>query len=190
MARPRSDSRRKIISSARTLFRRQGYHGTGLAQIIEHSGAPRGSVYFLFPDGKEQIAVEAVNEWATELEGLIRSAHARSATAVEWLEAMAGHFAEELRASGFTEGLPVSTITLDAVPESAALTRACRSAYDGWIGALADGLTDYAVAEDRADDLAQLILANLEGTVLLCRLYQSTAPLERVKSFLFPLLER
>src|SRR6266545_3697904 len=60
MARQRSDSRDKIVESARTLLRRQGYHGTGLAQVIEVSGAPRGSVYYLFPGGKEEIAVAAV----------------------------------------------------------------------------------------------------------------------------------
>jgi len=58
------DTRARIVHSARTLLRRQGYHGTGLAQIIEHCGAPRGSVYFLFPGGKEEIAVADVDDWA------------------------------------------------------------------------------------------------------------------------------
>ena len=163
---------------------------TGLAQIIKHSGVPRGSVYFLFPDGKEQIAVEAVDAWADNLEEWIRDLHARSPTACEWLEAMTDQSAERMRDSVFTEGLPVTTIMLDSVPESEALMRSCRSAHDGWIAAMADALKDYGFAEGEADGLAQLILANLAGVAQLCRVYRSTAPMEQVKTFLSPLLTR
>jgi TetR/AcrR family transcriptional repressor of lmrAB and yxaGH operons len=176
---PKSDSRQRILSSTRTLLRRQGYHGTGVAQIIEHSGAPRGSVYFLFPGGKEQMAVEAVNEWSTEITALIRRLCAESGTAADWVQAMAGHFAAELRDSGFTEGLPVTIITLDSVPASAALTVACRQAYDAWLAALVDGLAGFGVPAAATDDMAKLMLAALEGAVVLCRVYQTTQPLQQ-----------
>jgi len=177
---PRSNSRDRILASARTLLRRQGYHGTGLAQIIVHSGAPRGSVYFLFPGGKEQVAVEAVNAWTVELTGLIRSARAEEPTAVDWVERMARHFAKELSDSGFTEGFPVTTVTLDSVPASEALTRACREAYDAFLRELTDGLTGYGTSQERARGLAKLLLASIEGAVVLCRAYQSTEPLEEL----------
>jgi TetR/AcrR family transcriptional repressor of lmrAB and yxaGH operons len=188
MPRPRSDTREKIISSARTLFRRQGYHATGLAQIIEHSGAPRGSMYFLFPGGKEQVAVAAVTDWTATLDELIRATRADSPTARVWIERLAIHFADELRASDFTEGLPVTTITLDSVPASAALTEACRTAYDTWLGTLTEGLRDYGVPADRADGLAKLMLAGLEGAAVLCRAYQSTGPLDRIVPYVLSLL--
>jgi TetR/AcrR family transcriptional repressor of lmrAB and yxaGH operons len=177
--RPRSDSRRRIIRSTRTLLRRHGYYGTGLAQIIEHSGAPRGSVYFLFPDGKEQIVTEAVLDWTVELAELIRSSHAASSTAEEWLGSMVDHFAKEFRDSGFTEGFPVTMITLDSVP-SPSLKAACRSAYDTWLAALVEGLTAYGVDPGRADGLAKLMLASLEGAMVLCRVYQSVEPLQQI----------
>jgi TetR/AcrR family transcriptional repressor of lmrAB and yxaGH operons len=183
MARPKSDTRARIIASARTLLRRHGYHATGLAQIIEHSGAPRGSIYFLFPGGKEQVAVEAINEWTTEFERLIRDLRAGRGTARAWVEAMVAHFATELRASDYREGLPITTITLDSVPASRALTVACRSAYDAWLAALVDGLIAYGVPVDRAKSLATLMLASLEGAAVLCRAYQSTGPLEQVVPF-------
>jgi TetR/AcrR family transcriptional repressor of lmrAB and yxaGH operons len=180
VARPRSGSRDRIINSTRILLRRQGYHGTGLAQIIEHSGAPRGSVYFLFPGGKEQMAVEAVTSWAAELTELIKRTRAGAGSARQWVETMAEHFGEELRGSGFTEGLPLTTIALDSVPASAALTASCRLAYDGWLAALVEGLTGFGVPESRAADLAELMLAAVEGAVLLCRVYQSIEPLQRI----------
>ena len=59
-AEERTDTRERIIRVAAELFRRQGYDGTGLNQILDESGAPRGSLYFHFPGGKQQLAVEAV----------------------------------------------------------------------------------------------------------------------------------
>ena len=180
MPRPRSDSRDRIIASARTLLRRQGYHGTGLAQIIEGSGAPRGSVYFLFPNGKEQIAAEAVNEWVAEVSEIIRRTRAENTTPGGWVEAMARHFAAGLDDSGFTEGFPVTTVALDSVPGSELLAAACRAAYDAWLDELAVGLAGYGVPGDRARDAATLTLASLEGAAVLCRVFRSTEPLERI----------
>src|ERR1700759_4285844 len=120
MPRPPSDTRDRIVRSTRTLLRRQGYHGTGLTQIVEHSGAPRGSLYFLFPGGKEEIAVAAVAEWAEELDAVLRRTRAESPSARAWIAALAAYFAADLEVSGFTEGLPVTTVTLASVPASPA----------------------------------------------------------------------
>jgi len=179
----KSDTRARILASASVLLRRHGYHATGLAQIIAHSGAPRGSVYFLFPGGKEQLAVAAVGEWTAEFERRIRSLHAAHDTARGWVKAMADEFAGELRASGYTEGLPITIITLDSVPASAALTVACRTAYDAWLDALTEGLVAYGALTEHAERLAKLMLASLEGAAVLCRAYQSTAPLEQIVPF-------
>ncbi|MBV1934221.1 MAG: TetR/AcrR family transcriptional regulator, partial [Parvibaculaceae bacterium] len=54
--------RQPIIDASVTLFRRQGYASTGLNEIVDASGAPKGSLYYYFPDGKISIAVAAVTE--------------------------------------------------------------------------------------------------------------------------------
>src|SRR5919204_6864300 len=55
----RTDARERMIESAALLFRRQGIEGTSFADVLEHSGAPRGSIYHHFPAGKSQLAEEA-----------------------------------------------------------------------------------------------------------------------------------
>jgi TetR/AcrR family transcriptional repressor of lmrAB and yxaGH operons len=188
MPRPRSDTHARIVHSARTLLRRHGYHGTGLAQIIKHSGAPRGSVYFLFPGGKEEIAVAAIADWAQELDTLLLKTREDSPSAHVWIATLAAHFSADLRSSGFTEGLPVTTVTLDSVPASPALTTACRSAYERWLTTMTGGLQTYAVPATQARTLATLLLAALEGAAVLCRAYQSTAPLDDISARLLALL--
>ena len=189
MARARSDTRDRIVDSTRTLLRRQGYHGTGLAQIIEHSGAPRGSLYFLFPGGKEEIAVAAIGEWADELDALLHRTRAESPSARDWIAALADHFATGLRESGFTEGFPVTTVTLDSVPASLPLTAACHAAYSRWLSTVAEGLGDYGVSAERTKPLATTLLAALEGAVVLCRAYRSTGPLDDIATELLPMLQ-
>ena len=58
--RPQLDTRTRMIVSATELFREHGYSGTGFRDVVEHSGAPRGSIYHHFPGGKAELAEEAV----------------------------------------------------------------------------------------------------------------------------------
>ena len=57
-----SDTRARILLTMARLIEKQGYHATGLNEIIRESGAPKGSVYYYFPGGKEQIGAEAILE--------------------------------------------------------------------------------------------------------------------------------
>jgi TetR/AcrR family transcriptional regulator, lmrAB and yxaGH operons repressor len=52
-------TRDQIIQTTCTLLESQGYHATGLNQILKESGAPKGSLYYYFPQGKEELAEEA-----------------------------------------------------------------------------------------------------------------------------------
>lgn len=58
------NSREKLVQTASRLFQLQGYHGTGVKQIVEESHSPKGSLYYYFPNGKEQLAIESVQSTA------------------------------------------------------------------------------------------------------------------------------
>src|SRR5437868_12985261 len=60
-----SDAGQKMIESAAVLFRERGVLGTSFSDVVEHSGAPRGSIYHHFQGGKTQLAEEATR-WAGE----------------------------------------------------------------------------------------------------------------------------
>lgn len=169
------------------LLRKQGYHGTGLAEIIEVSAAPRGSVYFLFPGGKEEIAAAAVRASATAIPELLDQAR-QGATVEQWVHAVLDHFARQLTGSGFTEGCPITTTVLDAVPGSPLLTEACRETYDAWQDALVTTLIAYGTPTDAASGLASTLLSCLEGALVLCRARQSTTPLDQIAPHLIALI--
>ena len=62
-----SSAREDMLAAAVELFRARGYDGVGVAELLEKSGAPRGSLYFHFPGGKEQIGAEAVTRVGEEV---------------------------------------------------------------------------------------------------------------------------
>ena len=101
-----------MVRTMSALMRRQGYNATGLNQIAAESGAPKGSIYFHFPGGKEQLAAEAI---ATSGEGIRRviqatlSASPDAATAVRTL---ATGMAAGLAASSYSDGCPIATVAL------------------------------------------------------------------------------
>src|SRR5688572_33233071 len=62
-----SSAREDMLAAAVELFRARGYAGVGVAELLEKSGAPRGSLYFHFPGGKEQVGAEAVARVGAEV---------------------------------------------------------------------------------------------------------------------------
>ena len=51
-----ANTREIIIETTCDLMENQGYHATGLNEIVKVSGAPKGSLYYYFPEGKESLA--------------------------------------------------------------------------------------------------------------------------------------
>src|SRR5690242_14581980 len=100
----KTDTRDRVLRTAATLFRTQGYHATGLNQVLAEGGAPKGSLYFHFPGGKEQLAVESLQLSAGEFCDQLR--HAGSLD--EALELLG----EQLVASDFRAGCPIATVAL------------------------------------------------------------------------------
>jgi TetR/AcrR family transcriptional repressor of lmrAB and yxaGH operons len=66
-------TRDNIIDVAKTLFQIQGYHATGINQIIRESDVPKGSLYYHFPNGKEEIAIAAVESVMKLIKTLVTS---------------------------------------------------------------------------------------------------------------------
>lgn len=181
--------RGRMIRTTGRLLQHQGFHATGLKQILAESGAPRGSLYFYFPGGKEQLAVEAVRE-----------AGARTVKAVEALlsthpdprgavQAFSRAAAEVLRQSDFKEGCPVATVTLEAADDSDAIRVACDSTYREWHRVIRDHLVGAELTLPRADALATLVLAAVEGGLILSRARRDIEPLQTVADELASLIQ-
>ncbi len=169
-------ARRDAIRTAARLFQRQGYHGTGLTQILEESGAPKGSFYFHFPGGKEDLACEAIALASRAIDGLYLKAAQSSRDPSEYVKAIAELLADWLARSDFREGCPVATIALETTPESPRLTASCRAAIHSWQSTTAGYFADVGATPAQARRLATLVVASFEGAFLLARVEENARP--------------
>ncbi len=181
-------TRARLTATAAELLQRQGYHATGLAQIVEESGAPRGSLYFHFPGGKEELAVAALHDAGQEWRARIEAAIDRSPDLGAAVVAVCALFAEKLAASDFQLGCPLATVALEASASSEPVRIACRDHFAGWEASIAARLVASGVSAEVAPRLATFSLATIEGALLLARVERSPRPLEVVGETLRALL--
>ena len=173
-----SDSRNRMIQSAALLFREHGYSGTGFRDVIEHSGAPRGSIYHHFPGGKEQLAADTV-AWASGvIERRIERA-AQSGDPIAALGIFVDAWREVLEDSNFRAGCPIVAVANEADTGSTA-TAAAAAAFTRWQDLIARALLDAGVSRTDARRLATLVVAGIEGAILLCRARRDIRPLRDV----------
>ena len=183
-----SSKQRMVIATAK-LLQRQGYHATGLKQVVEEAQAPRGSIYHHFPGGKDELAVQALGVAAVELTRTIERARRDTDTPSALVRRLAASLATWLERSDYLEGCPVSTVTLEVAPLDGPLTDACRDAYAEWQGLVARDLVEHGVDPARAATLGTTVVAAIEGALLLCRAARDTAPLRTVAEQLAELLD-
>jgi AcrR family transcriptional regulator len=173
-----SDSRRQMVVSAATLLRERGLAGTSFREVLEHSGAPRGSIYHHFPGGKSQLVEEAVTTVGDYASRLIASAHAGDPIAA--LRAFVQTWRVVLESSDYRAGCPVVAVVTEASEQEPELRRAAAEAFTSWQRELAAVLREAGVPADRARSVAALVVGGVEGAVVLCRAQRGIGPLEDV----------
>lgn len=187
---PRPDrSRAALIATAATLFRRQGYAGTGLNQILEEAGVKAGSMYHHFPGGKQELAAAVVEAAAGDTEQLLRRALARDVpvqTVIgRWVDALADGLAADGR-----DGCPVEPIATESVHASELVRRASARAFNGWCRVLEGRLRADGWPGPEAEAVSISIISLIEGALILSRTTADPTPLNAAKRSATSLLAR
>jgi TetR/AcrR family transcriptional regulator, lmrAB and yxaGH operons repressor len=173
------DTRERMIETTAGLIHRQGFHGTSLNEILEQSGAPRGSLYYHFPGGKEELVLEATRQGVARITQFLNEIFSEAPDTAEAVRAFIEAAAHELRDSGFVFGCPVAPIILDS-PESSVLAETCREALEEWQQVLVEGLGSAGIQQGRVESLATVIVCGLEGGLIWARSRRDIAPLDAV----------
>src|SRR3984957_5685926 len=179
-----SDSKGKTLAAAAKLFRQQGYHGTALHDILAAGGSPRGSLYFHFPKGKEEIGEAALTLAGEAVRQAIAHAAETSENAEIFLTRIARGMASDLEKSNFSEGCPIATTALETAAQSDVLGAATRNAFKTWENEIKGGLERFGMISGEAELVATLVLSQLEGALLLARTYRSLEPMHRAEQAL------
>lgn len=174
------DTRARMIETTARLLQHRGYYGTSLSDILAASEAPRGSLYFHFPGGKDQLVIEAtraaVELATTELCRTLAAASGPGAAARAYAEAAA----RLMEASGYTFGCPVAPVILDAAGGLDELEALCRATFARWTGLFRDALAAAGMGAVRAEAMALVIVAAIEGALLLARARRDCTPMLQI----------
>jgi TetR/AcrR family transcriptional repressor of lmrAB and yxaGH operons len=176
----RTDTRQRMLDTAAELFHTQGYHATGLNQLVSAGGAPKGSLYFHFPGGKEQIAAEALRLSGVQLHDALKALVTQAPDTASGIEAVVNALAQSLLDSDFQRGCPLATVALDVASESELIRQSCADGYDSWHDVLAEYLVKQGLSAEKAADLTTIVLASIEGGLLLAKTKKDIAPLRAI----------
>jgi TetR/AcrR family transcriptional repressor of lmrAB and yxaGH operons len=180
-----------MLVATSKLLQTQGYHGTGLNQILAEADAPRGSMYFHFPGGKEELAVAALGKSAAWVTQALETALERAGNDVAaGLRSVIEMFARQLERSHFAEGCPFATVALESSALPKSLRQACGEAFDHWQALLTQRVRAIEPDKKCAATLATLILAAIEGGMVLAKAQADATPLRQIADQLDVLLHR
>ncbi len=181
-----SDSRERMIASAAALIASRGLNATSFSEVLEESGAPRGSIYHHFPDGKTQLAQEAIRRTSERVLAYLEAGTER--TPADVLARFIGMWRRVVLASNGASGCSVAGVAIDSATGEGPLMELVRTIFHSWADLLAHQLEASGVPASRASAIALATLAGMEGALILCRAEGGTGPLDVVGAELLRLL--
>jgi len=184
-------ARDRILESAARLLQEQGYHATGLKQIVKESDAPMGSVYHYFPDGKEGLASEAVERTQRTVAQNIQSTLDAADTFSEGMHTFIYNLAAYMETRSATDDHgSISTIAMESPNVGEQLRTTCEGAYESWRLIFKQAILKENFAEQDADDLSTIITGAIEGGLVLSKVRQNASALRTTAKMLLELVEK
>ena len=180
-----SDSRERMVQSAASLISTKGVSATSFSDVVADSGAPRGSIYHHFPDGKEQLATEAIRWTSDRVVAYLRAG--REVTPEAVLTRFIQLWRQVVVSSKAASGCVVAGVALDTGAEEG-LMDVARETFRSWITVLADQLEQAGIPLERAKAISLATLAGMEGALILCRAEANVQPLDDIAGELMHLL--
>jgi TetR/AcrR family transcriptional regulator, lmrAB and yxaGH operons repressor len=183
-----SESRANMVQSAASLISERGLNATSFNEVLADSGAPRGSIYHHFPDGKKQLTEEAMSLTSQRVLAYLRSG--TGSTPLEVLDHFVSIWRLVVVSSKGTRGCAIAGVAVDSNNESINLLAIARDVFRSWSSLLAEQLASVGLTKERAREVALTSLATMEGALILCRVEGGVEPLDVAATQLRALLAK
>lgn len=162
-----SNAKEKFIETAYKLFELKGYNGTGLNEILKESGAPKGSLYYHFPNGKEELALESIKLAGEKITANLSRTLSKHNDPIESIVFNLNEIAEIIDKDKKMHDMSISLIALETYDNSEVLRAACEQVFQDIENLYFKKLVDSGINSDKAKELAASISAMTEGGILL-----------------------
>lgn len=178
-------ARDKIIQAAARLFQLKGYGATGLSEILAESGAPKGSLYYYFPQGKLQLAEEAVRYSGELINARVAQRLAEEADAAGAFRLILADMIDRFATRDpHFEDVSLSIIALGASSETESLRLACEKALDDREKLFIDKLASSGYPADEARRLGALVQLLIEGAITAAQTRNESSALAAVADYI------
>lgn len=183
----RPDARDQILESAIFLMRQSGLSGAGINQILEHSKAPKGSMYYHFPHGKMQIAREALERYGARVAQSLETALSSKKKPADKVRALFRSIAGRFEQCHFDQSCAAGAVALDLTADVASLRPVVAGIFASW----RDVIANHFPLGNRAarDSFAGLILSAIEGGYIRGRAEGSSKPLSEAGEWIAKMTE-
>ena len=171
----------RLIRAAANLFRNRGYHGVGLAELLNAAQAPRGSLYHHFPNGKSDLALAAATWASDQMLRLIAVSFDPAETFVDGATTTCHKLAKLFDSTGNWGGCPVSA-TLFEGPDNAAFHQHAAHLFEGWITEVEHHGLRLDIPETQARAAAENFYILLQGGWQLARVRRDSNVLRQLPS--------
>ena len=180
--RRRSPARARMVRSAATLIRERGIHGTGLREVVAHSGGPRGSLGRFFPGGKTQLVTEAIDVAIFDLFGDLERTLGEAESFPAAISVIVSPWRRLLVDPDIALGCPLAATICDAADNDRLRTHVSEL-FAGWRAPVAEAYTRFGALPAEAEAHATVLVAALEGALILARAERNIEPLDTVERY-------
>ncbi|MHA6264623.1 TetR/AcrR family transcriptional regulator [Arenibacterium sp. CAU 1754] len=155
-------TKERLIRSAADLFRKKGYNGVGVSEILSAAHAPKGSLYHHFPNGKADLAIASAT-WASDgILRLIAAAFEPADSFHDGAVTLCHKLAKLFDKSDSWDGCPVSNALFDG-PGNETFRTLSQHLFEGWIAELEHHATRLGTPPEDAHRVAEHFFILLQG---------------------------
>lgn len=171
------ETRERIVATTAELFRRYGYTGTGLKQIVQEANAPYGSLYHFFPGGKQDLGREVITRSGQMYAELVTTVMDQTDDPLEAIALAFEGAAITLEETDYADACPIATVALEVASTNDVLRKATAEVFTDWFDGATARFQHAGLAPDAARHVAIAMLCLLEGGFLFSRSLRTTEPL-------------
>ncbi len=192
-----NNNKQKILNAAIILFQDKGYYGTGLNEILRKSDCPKGSLYYYFPNGKEQLALESIEMTKNFVDGMIRRNLEKIDDPAESMKKFVCEMAEnvyidndDLSSFQSNRKISINLIALETSKTNDNIRKACEEAYSTFEKAYFDKLVENGFDDDKAKEVSKTIESLIEGAILMSTVKKDDTYILNVADIIYYLIKK
>jgi AcrR family transcriptional regulator len=171
-------TKERILDVTAEMFRRYGYTGTGLKQVVAEANAPFGSLYHHFPGGKQELGAQVIRRSGHMYYDLVMAIFDAAPDPVTGIADVFAGAAAVLEETDYADACPIATVALEVASTSEPLREATAEVFESWITGMAGRLAGLGLTDAKARELTTFLIITLEGAFILCRAAKHTEAMD------------